>query len=152
MRMSGGVWWSPESMFFVLLLMLLLIVNANPPEALLTASTRFWRPCVLLDSAAISSAKSRSDSLLLSDQVMPWPLVAFFRTQSIATAKRIGERMQPWRTPVSTWNQSMKPPSVRTQQREFSLCVLLLWPPFLAFHKRGELSTRKVFGCCQMPR
>ena len=43
--------------------------------------------------------------------------IACFNTQSIATAKRSGDRMHPCLTSVSTWNQSLRPSSVLIQQR-----------------------------------
>ena len=46
-------------------------------------------------------------------------------TQSMAIANNGGERMQPWRTPVVTWNHPLVSPFIRTalQQSVYRLCI-----------------------------
>ncbi|VDO34685.1 unnamed protein product [Haemonchus placei] len=74
----------------------------------------------LIPRSAMSSAKSKSVSLLRSCQLMP--ALTFFivslMTKSRQTLNRIGDRMHPCRTPVSIWKNGVYPVSVLTQQDE----------------------------------
>ena len=61
------------------------------------------------DRRAISSAKSRSSSVVNMDHVMLLflSLMVFLITQSMATRNKMGEMMQPYLTPDLTANQSV---------------------------------------------
>ena len=61
------------------------------------------------DTSAISLAKSRSSSKDISIHLMPCLLLPIVLRiiQSMATKNNMGDRTQPWRTPLLTLNQSV---------------------------------------------
>ena len=63
-----------------ILVFISLIDRLRPPVTSLMALTNPLRPWISSDNAVMSSPKSRSDRLLLSYQLIPWLIIALFRT------------------------------------------------------------------------